>query len=207
MALVAAGTARAAVVHHHGPSPGTLFARSLRLRLSDFGSGWSVQSPPPRRVPKLTCPAFDPSVKGVAPTGAAASPTFQAGSSGPFVSQSVYAFAGATQEATFWDRVLRPHLVRCVAQSLVAGSSASVRFRVTGKHPLALPTLAVAARGYRVTGTATTTDQTVNVYLDMIVLGRGRAVTQISFSNFQQPADRALELRLARTMARRLPSR
>jgi hypothetical protein len=57
-----------------------------------------------------------------------------------------------------------------------------------------------------VTGTASTTAQKVTVYLDMIVVGHGTGVSQISLTTFSQPPRRSLELRLARLIARRLPA-
>jgi hypothetical protein len=75
---------------------------------------------------------------------------------------------------------------------------------ITGKHLLSLPKLAAAAAGYRVTATASQTGQSVPVALDVVLLGRGQTVSEISISSIQQPVSRKFELRLAETVAGRM---
>lgn len=196
-----AGTAAGAVASRTTPA-GNALARRLLLRRGDFGRGWT-STPAPKRAPGLTCPGFSPALSGVVQTGAAISPTFQAGSTGPFVSQTAYAYASASEEETVWRALARPHLLTCVAASLMR-STRSVHFSVRSKRVETLPRLPVHAVGYRVTGTASVPNQTVNVYLDVILLGGGTTVTELSVSSFFAPVGRAFELRLARTVARRV---
>jgi hypothetical protein len=197
-----AGTAAGAVAPQRTPA-GNALARGLLLRRGDFGRGWT-STPAPKRVPGLTCPGFSPALSGVVQTGAAISPTFQAGSTGPFVSQSAYAYASASEEESVWRALARPHLLTCVAASLVRSTRGSVHFSVRSKRVETLPRLPVHAVGYRVTGTASVPNQTVNVYLDVILLGGGTTVTELSVSSFLAPVGRAFELRLARTVAGRV---
>lgn len=194
-------TAAAAVQTHSTPAGMTL-ARGLLLQTGDLGRGWT-SSPAPKTVPGLTCPAFSPPLSGVVQTGAAISPTYEQSSTGPFASQTAYAYANASEEQTVWREVARPHLLTCVAVSLLR-STRGAHFAVTGKGLLSLPSLPVHAMGYRVVGTASVPNQVVNVYLDVVLLGAGSEVTELSFSSFLQPVARALELRLARTVARRM---
>ncbi|MGH2884991.1 MAG: hypothetical protein ACRDPA_20190 [Solirubrobacteraceae bacterium] len=197
-----AGGAGGAVTTHSTPA-GKALARHALLNRSDLGRRWTSM-PAPRTVPGLTCPAFSPTLSGVVQTGAAISPTFQAGATGPFASQTAYAYANGSEEATVWRELARPHLLTCVAASLVRSASSGVHFKVNGKHLFTLPSLAVNAMGYRVTGTATVPNQTVDVYLDVLLLGGGTTVTELSFSSFVEPMARAVELRLARIVAGRL---
>ncbi len=193
----------AAAAAQAGTPAGRQLARQALLRRGDFGARWSSK-PGPSKVPTLLCDRFSPSQSGIVMIGSAASSTFGASLSGPFVSQTAYAYATPAQAATFWNRVVRKRLLACVAESLVSGSSQGVTFKVTSEQLLALPRIAARDAGYRVTGTATTQGSAITVYLDMIVLARGRVVTAITTTNFSQPAARALELRLARKVARRL---
>jgi hypothetical protein len=192
----------AAIATHDTPA-GTALARTTLLHGTDVGSGWSSAAPA-RIVPPLTCPQFDPSVAGAKQIGAAASPTFKASSSGPFVAQDAYAYANAAQRQRVWRAVVRPPLVRCAADGLAGGSGQGVVLAVTARKPLKLPGLPVPAAGYRVSGTASTTGQSLDVFLDMIVLGSGRAITAISVSSIDQPPARRLELRLVGTVVQRL---
>jgi hypothetical protein len=169
----------------------------------DLGHGWSSQ-PAPAKVPPLTCSGFKPSLVGVVETGAAASRTFAQTSSGPFVSSVTYVYKTAAEAAEVWHRAITEKLLRCVADGLVGGSGHGVKFTVNGKHMVSLPAIAAETRGYRVIGTASSPDQQIGVYLDVIVLERGRMLAALSYSNFAVPAQRSLELRLARKVAGRL---
>jgi hypothetical protein len=188
-----------------GSTPaGEAAASAALLRRGDFGHGWSQESSAPAKVPSLTCPAFDPRFAGAVQTGAAASPTFSAGSSGPFASEDAHAYATTGEQGTVWRALVRPRLVRCAAASLRRGGGDGVSFTVTAQRPLSLPALPAPAAGYRVSGTASLPDQMIDVYLDMFVVGRGTTIAEVVLSSFEQPPPRALELRLLRTVDRRM---
>jgi hypothetical protein len=194
-----------ALAAHHKPSPETLLARKALLRTADLGTGWRSTAAP-KQVPALTCPAFSPGLGMVPKPGAAASPTFMESANGPFVSQSAYVFPKDSQALTFWHRVVTHNLGKCVAGGLTASSTQTVTFKVSSTRSLPLPTIADRRAGYRVIGTAKTTAQEITVYLDMIVVGRGSGLSQISFTSFSQAPPRSLELRLARRVGALLPA-
>lgn len=199
--------ARAARLAPRSTPGGVGLARAVLVRRGDFGHGWREQSPPPTAVPGLTCPAFAPPSARAAQIGAAASPTFEARANGPFVFEAAHAYANAADEATVWRALVRPRLVRCAAASLRSGAGQGVHFTVTAEKALSLPPLTAPAAGYRVSGVASLPYQMVDVYLDMLVVGRGATIAEIVLSSFEQPPPRALELRLVRTVARRMPAK
>lgn len=205
LALAAAAAAAAAAppngVEQKHTAKDMAAARSVLLARADLGQGWSGGN---SKVGSLTCPSFQPSLKGVVETGAAASPDFRAATGGPFVSQSAWIYRTAAQASTLWRRVVGSGLEQCLADSVTSGSTKDVTFTVEQRLRLALPTLRARAAGYRVVSSAATTSQTIAVVYDLIVLGRGRAVTEISFAGFSAPVPRELELRLARRTAARL---
>jgi hypothetical protein len=100
--------------------------------------------------------------------------------------------------------VARPALGRCVAASLTNGAANGVTFTVSSRRMIPAPAVSVAAVEYRIGATAFMTGQSVPVDLDAILLGSGRAISEITISSFEQPAGAALERRLARAAARRL---
>jgi hypothetical protein len=202
-ALALAASAAGAAARSTLTAADTALARSALLVGADVGPGWSSQ-PAPAKVPPLTCTAFTPSLNGVVETGAAASRTFAQSSSGPFASSVAYVYKTAGQAAEVWHRAVTHRLLTCVADSLVGGSGHGVKFTVDRKHTMSLPPIAAGVRGYRVIGTASSSNQQVGVYLDVIVLERGRMLAALSYSTFLVPAERSLELRLARKVARRL---
>ena len=191
---------RAAAAKRHAVALGN----AALLRRRDL-SGWS-SAPAPKRVPGLTCTGFSPNVTALAPLASVASPTFNQTSQGPFAAEVVYVFQSDAQAHSFWQRVVRPRLLTCVASSLVAGSSSGVTFTVDDKHLEAYPTVGDRDRGYRVIGTATLQLGSDQVYLDELVIGRGNAITALSFTSFFSPVPRSLELRLARIVAARMPA-
>jgi hypothetical protein len=198
LALLAPLTAVAAA---RNTAAGDARAASVLLARSEIGRGWS-ETAPPSSVPPLTCPAFNPSLRGDVEIGAAISPRFQGSQSGPFVSQVAYVYATPAQGVAAARALLRARLGRCFASSLVAGSGGGVTFKVLRQESLGLPRLGVDAAGYRVAGTASQAGQPVDVYLDAIVLADGPTITEISYATFFQPPSRSLELKLARRLAR-----
>jgi hypothetical protein len=192
-----------AVVRHHTRA-GNALARRVLLSRRDLGRGWSSGAPP-RSAPPLTCPTFDPLLRGETEIGAAATARFeQPAAGGLFVSQVADTYATAGQGAAAARGLIRPGLIRCLAASLTGGSTAAIHFAVTRRGRLGLPRLGVDAAGYRVSGTASQPYQIVPVYLDAIVLAHGQTITEVSFASFETPPPRALELRLARLLAHRL---
>jgi hypothetical protein len=179
-------------------------ARAALLSRSDLGAGWSVAAAPARPVPQLTCPRFHPRTTGMTETSSAASPSFERGASGPFVSQTAYAYAsaGAGQEA--WRVLARAKLIDCIAASLTGASSDGVSFAVTSMGPLTLPRLRTRAIGYNVTASATSSEVPTAVYLDDVLLGRGATISELSVTSFSRQESAALAARLARLIADRL---
>lgn len=203
LACAFTGTASAAVVRRHTAS-GDALARAELLRRTDLGAGWQTISAAPRRTPELTCGSFSPHVGGVVERGAASSATFALDSGGPFVAQASYVYASAAQERALWSRLARLGLGRCLKQSLVRGSGHGITFTATGVKEFSAPKLGVMTRAFRVSGMAATTDQSLPVYLDVVLLGAGRSISALSLSSFDVPPARSLELRLGRKIAPRL---
>lgn len=199
---VATSAAVAATSAAHGhTAAGLARARADLIPRGDLGVGWRVQSPPPRPIPALSCPGFSPRLTGVKETGAAASPTFAQSADGPFLAQIAYVYASDRQRQTVWRRVVTPRLETCVAGALRQGSVHGAQFTVTARRRLRLPRLAAQRAGYRVQATVTGSGQTVPIYLDMLVLGRGASISELSVTSIGTPVSSSLETRLARRAA------
>jgi hypothetical protein len=116
------------------------------------------------------------------------------------------AFASATTARGWWRQVVHPALARCFARVLAAGSGGGVKLKPSGTRMLTLTGAPRKVARYRVTGQATAPGQNVPVYLDVILITRGRFVTELQLSNFDTPPSHQLELRLARLLTHRLAS-
>jgi len=199
--VAAAATTPPANPPRHHTKQDTAAARRLLLVRADLGESWNAGR---TKLGALTCPTFDPPLKGIVETGAAGAANFTLGTGGPFVTQSAWIYRTAAQATSLWRTVVGKGLQQCLSDSVGSGSTQSVTFTVTGRRRLALPKLGARAAGYRVAAKAETTLQTVTVVYDLVVLGRGRAVTELSFASFSTPVSRTLELRLARRAVAKL---
>jgi hypothetical protein len=90
-----------------------------------------------------------------------------------------------------------------VAKSVTAASTKDITFRVTGSRGLPAP-VGAGSSAYRVVGQAVTQAQKVTVYVDVVLVQRGNAIAEVTFSSFSTPFPRGMELRIARAAAARL---
>jgi hypothetical protein len=181
----------------------TASPEAVLLRRHDLGPGWYESAPAPPTAPSLDC------TRPVKRTGAAAraeSPTFAQSSQGPFVSELAAVFPAARPAQLWWRRTVTRRLGRCFAKVLASGSSGGVRLKATREQLLPLRGAPAGARLFRVDGRATESGQSTPVYLDVVLIARGRVVVELELSSFESPARASLELRLARTLARRIGS-
>jgi hypothetical protein len=202
---VGATWAQARTLSSSSSSSSSSSARALLIARSDLGSGWTVEAPAPPTVPALACARLHLRLRGgEARPLQAASPTFAAASDGPFVGQTAYRYPDVADERQVWRGVARPALLTCLAESFVQGGGHGVRFRVVSQRERSAPRLAVTAASYALKATATRGTQSTDVYLDVLLLGGGTGVTELSFSSVPGPPPPPLELRLARIVAARL---
>lgn len=207
LALVAAPAALAAKapptsgVHH--TAAGTAKAKRALLRAGDIGKGWT-DGLTPKKVGVLTCGTAAATVAGAVETGSAVSPTFRAGSTGPFVSETTFVYADAAGAAKFFQHVATRAALSCLAHGVAGGSTKNVTFKVTRSQLLPAPKAGASSAAYRVVGSAVSTAQKVRVYVDVVLLLRGAAISELSYSSFLTPMDSTLELRVARAAAARL---
>jgi hypothetical protein len=187
---------------HHTPA-GVTAAKSVLLRAHDIGAGWTTTAAPAKKVGALTCGNASPTVNGAVETGSAASPTYGAGAAGPFVTQEVFVYSTVAGAQRFWQHAVGKQTLACVAKSVTAASTKDVTFKVTGSSNLPAP-VGARSSAYRIAGQAVTQAQNVTVYVDVVLVQRGNAIAEVSFSSFQTPFSRGMELRIARAAAARL---
>jgi hypothetical protein len=209
LVLLAAAVCVGTAVATPGPraehtSAGTKTAQSSLLRVGDFGSGWTAAASTgsPRSL-NFSCTGFGPKQNDVVEIGTAHSPQFKASQIGPFVVQRTSVYENAAAVRTLWQRFAKPKLIDCVAQSLEALRSQGVGVSITASNRIDLGTIGDRTIGYRLVATLTT-QQRLKTYYDMIWIGGGRAITQLTVSQFQKPPPLKWEIALAKAAARRL---
>ena len=187
-------------VHH--THAGTLEAHRALVRHADLGAGW-ITGATPKKVGSLACAPV--TIKGVVEIGAAVSPTYRQSGTGPFLSESAFTYNSTAAAASFFQRVATRGALSCLAQSILQGDGKSgVTFTVTQKQALPTPHVSARAAAYRVAGSASVAAQKVKVYVDVILLQRGNAISELSVSTFAVPMTPAEELAIARAAAARL---
>jgi hypothetical protein len=196
-AAVAAGAASAAGPARKETTAGTAAAKGSLLTLHDFGQGWTETATQGSGL-DVTCSGHLPSGRGIVQTGHASSPTFAGGKVGPFIAQVTSVYATGAQASAYWRRAVTASLVNCARQSLETITAKGIKVKVLSQGALPLMKVAPLAAAYRVVATLTSSAQkNLKTYVDWILVGQGKAVTEIMISSFQVvPADfeRALAL-------------
>jgi len=200
LAVLAAAATTPAVHHTAG---GTKAARTSLLRLSDLGKGWSGKASAQTGL-RLNCSGHAVSGSGLVETGAAASPSFSYGKTGPFISQETSVFATGAQANAYWRRGVTQALANCVAQSLEAVSVKGVRVTLVSAKQIPIGAGLAHEAEFRVVGRLHTSANTLTNYFDVILLGRGKTITELTVSSFQSAVPASVEAGLARLVARRL---
>ena len=207
LALLAAPAALAANapptsgVHH--TTAGMAAAKRALIRPADIARGWTAGLTP-KKVGALTCGSAAKTVKGAVETGSAVSPTYRAGSTGPFVSESAYVYSTAAGAARFFEHVANKAALACLAASVAGGSTKNVTFKVSHSEQLPAPKAGTKTAAYRVVGSAQLTAQKVRVYVDVVLVLRRNAISELSWSSFLVPVSTSLQLHVARAAAARL---
>jgi hypothetical protein len=166
---------------------GTAAAQASLLTRKDLGAGWTATATRASGL-LVSCSGHRPSGAGVVETGNASSPTFAAGRVGPFIVQVTSVYASAAQASTYWRRAVTAGLVACARQSLQTISARGIRVRVLSQGALPLAKVAPMTAGYRVVASlSSAAERDLKTYVDWILVGRGRALTEIMISSFAQP--------------------
>jgi hypothetical protein len=210
LVIVAAGICAAGAVAASGPprvahtSDGTKLAQASLLRLGDFGRTWTESPSGSSEGLSLACKGFVPKQDDAVEVGTATSPSFKGSAIGPFVVQKTSVYETPEMASKLWQRAVKPRLVECVAQSLQALSKRGIGVAITERTTIPLGSVADRAATYRIIATLTTPKQRLKTYFDVVILGAGRTITELTISQFQKPPGLKWEQALAKTAARRM---
>jgi hypothetical protein len=200
LSALLAGVATAGPVMKHTDA-GTRAAQTSLLKSSDFGKGWKGTASPQIGV-RLSCNGHSVSGAGIVEAGAAASPTFSYGSTGPFVSQTTSVYATSAEANTYWKRGVTPQLAACAADVLRALTARGIAVTITSQGKLPITTSLQHTAAYRAVGKVGKNKLTY--YVDVIVLGKGKALTALAIISIQNPTKATVEKALANLIASRL---
>jgi hypothetical protein len=188
--LVAAGalaaTAAAAGPALHLTSAGEATAKASLLTAKIMGAGWT-ESAPVNGGLELSCAGYDPSTRGIVEIGRAEQPELRGGTTGPIISQVTAVYATPGQASTLWRRAVTPRLVVCAREALQGVTARGIRTRVLSQGTLSVPKAPPSTAGYRVVADLISKTQTLKTYFDVILVKRGKAVSEITVATFVRP--------------------
>jgi hypothetical protein len=175
-------------------------ARAVVVKASDLGVGWTGSVKKGTVNGPTACAGWNPRQSDLVITGVAES---------EFSSQAVVVISGAQvykttrMAALDWQRTVVDVPMRCLAKEFTAGGGDELK--VISIKRISFPKLATYAARFRVVADYKG-DSTVRVFLDAVLVGRGRTVAMIGLvAPYAQRADAdAAEVRLAKIVLSRI---
>jgi hypothetical protein len=205
--LLAAGAALAG--NPHAPKKAIVpavqaKAKVINVKLADLPpAGWKAKTAgPDTGTPR--CSYYNPDQSDLTENGNAASPQFTLPSTS-FVSSSTSIFKTPSQGRTAYARVVQPKLPKCLAELFRTGA-APARVTVVSAAEKPFPKLAERSNAYRIAAGVKTSAGTIPVYLDVVVMNRGKVDVVIFFAGvaqaFSEPFQRSLASKVAARTAK-----
>lgn len=203
---IAAGSAAAAGPKKRLRPADNALARTLAVERADLaGAGWKSSPSSSSGGSGLGCKGFDPDQSDLTETGRAEGPELSNDALGAYVSSTIGVFSTATQARTWWTRVVRPQLARCLGDVFRSGAQGpQTKVRITSTARVAFPRVTQDSAEFRVAAALTISGRPVKAFLDIVVLHHGRVDAAVIAAGIARPyADfRKVALAVARRMAR-----
>ncbi len=148
---------------------------------------------------EVDCSGWRPSGAGIVETGSANSPDYSGGTDGPFIIQLSDVFATAGQASALWTRAVKPGLIACVTSTLDTITTKGIRVKVLSQGALAVSAAGPMTAAYRVIAnlTSSSSGSTLKTYFDVVLVGRGKTLSELTFSSFGAAVPTTVESALA----------
>jgi hypothetical protein len=188
----------------HLTASGQAAARAAVLRKADLGTSgaWTGGSVKPDLTSSLPCTTFHPKQSDLVLIGAAR--THFAGSGLAFDSEAQVLQTPRMVQLDWQRTVLAPQLLPCLRIGLAKSGGASTR--IVSVRRIAFPHVAQYTDAFRLLAEVQTAAAPVRVFVDVVVLGRGR--TEITLTTtaplLADATVRPAEARLARLLVARV---
>lgn len=205
VALLVVGAASAA--NPHAPKQVILPAvqaktKAINVKLSDLpAAAWKV-NPPQKDEGTPRCSYYNPDQSDLTENGNANSPQFTLASSS-FVSSSTSIFKTAAQGRTAYKRVVQPKLPACLAELFRNGSGQPKSVTIVSAKERAFPKLAERSNAYRIAADFKSGSTKIHVYLDVVVMNRGKVDAVLFFAGIGQAFKDSFEQSTAAKVAAR----
>ena len=175
-------------------------ARAAVLKTGDLGSGWTG-SVKRGTVSGPECRGWTPRQADLVITGAAES---EHSSQGLAVFSSAQVYKSTRMIALDWQRTVVNLPLRCLGEQFTEGGGEQLK--VVSIKRLSFPKLATYSARFRIVADYSGAEGTARVFMDAILVGRGRTAVSIGLvAPYAQRADAdAAEIRLAKIVLSRI---
>lgn len=181
-------------------------ALSIVLKRGDLGQGFVEEKrTDDDRIPKgARCGALDESDLTV--SGDADSPDFhlQNGSAFVTVGSTAQVYRTLREANTSWNRGTAAQVATCLADIVLLSAPAGRNVKLVSTTKRAFPEVTQKSTAYRIVVSFAVGGQRVPVYVDVVILQRGRIQSGLLFSSIGAPVGKAEQVALARVIASRL---
>jgi hypothetical protein len=206
VALTAAAVALAADPHaekrHHVRADMAL-ARRILLKQADVGPDWVRVGSVPKTSSSLSCPGFDPDFSRFSITGESSAAYEYRSLDSILASAEVY--PSRAQAAGDFKLGAKSQFAACLRRVLLrsfASLGSAVKVSGMSARQVSAPKLGERSTAYRLVARLSASGLTLRVYLDILVLQRGRSEAFLAFTGVDSPIPS--QLSYARAVAARM---
>lgn len=162
-------------------------AQRISLKQSDVGASWRPTRIPDTGGQRLTCPGFNPDFSRFTISGKASSGFTQA--TGASIISTVEVYESRADAIGDFQTGAKPIVVRCIKQSLERDLNAGglIQVKVPFARVVAAPRVGDRRVAYRIVARIEAANTPVDLYLDVVVVQRGRSIAAFFFTSPSRP--------------------
>ncbi len=180
-------------------------AKAAVVKRADLGAGWRGGATKVDLSADSGCPDWKPKQSDLRVTGAAAS-RFVA--TGLVIKSEVHVFQSAAMVRLDWQRTVVPPRAFSCARETMANDSSDPEIKFVSFTRLSFPHVTSQTMAFRALLDVAGKGPTVRMMMDVVFVGTGRSELSLYTTApfMSQAVVKAAEIRLARTLAARLPA-
>jgi hypothetical protein len=162
-------------------------AQRITLKQRDVGASWRPTRIPASGERRLTCPGFNPDLSRFTITGKANSGFTQ--TTGASIISTVEVYESRADAIGDFQTGAKPIVVRCLKQSLLQEFNAGglIDVKVPIARVVAAPRVGDRRTAYRIVARIEAANTRIDLYLDVVVVQRGRSIAAFFFTSPSRP--------------------
>lgn len=169
-------------------------AKRITLKQGDVGAAWRSVRIPSSSGERLVCPGFNPDFSRFTISGKASSGFTR--TDGASIASSVEVYESRADAIGDFQIGAKPIVASCLKRSLERelNAGALVKVSVPFARVVAAPRVGDRRIGYRIVARLEAATTQLDVYLDVVVVQRGRSIAALFFTGPKQPLPRQAQI-------------